>query len=42
MAFYVPAAFEEDTPEPTEEGVLLEERQEFKVFARYRYLLLAR
>ena len=34
MAFYVPAAFQEDTPEPTEEGVSIEERPEFKVLAR--------
>ena len=33
-AFYVPAAFQEDTPEPTEEGVSIEERPEFKVLAR--------
>ena len=35
MASYIPAAFQENTPEPTEEGVSIEERPEFTVLARY-------
>lgn len=35
MAFYVPDAFQEDTPEPTNDQVSIEQRPEFKVFARY-------
>ncbi len=34
MAFYVPAAFQDDTPQPTESDVSIEERPEFKVLAR--------
>ena len=34
MAFYVPPAFQEDTAIPTDSSVLIEERPEFKVFAR--------
>lgn len=34
MAFYVPASFQEDTPEPTDADVSIEERQEFSVLAR--------
>ena len=34
MAFYVPAAFQDDTPQPAESGVSIEERPEFKVLAR--------
>ena len=34
MAFYVPAAFEEDTPQPTEDSVSVVEQPEFKVFTR--------
>lgn len=34
MAFYIPQAFQEDTPEPTEDGVSIEERQEHRVLAR--------
>ena len=34
MAFYVPASFQEDTPKPTDPDVSIEERPEFKVFAR--------
>lgn len=34
MAFYVPEAFQEDTPQPTEADVSLESRPEFKVLAR--------
>ncbi|EFX64407.1 hypothetical protein DAPPUDRAFT_334226 [Daphnia pulex] len=34
MAFNVPAAFQDDTPQPTESDVTIEERPEFKVLAR--------
>jgi len=40
MAFYVPDAFQgDDTPIPTNPDVSIEERPEFKVFARYNRLL---
>jgi len=35
MAFYVPAAFQKDTPIPTGADVSIEQRSEFKVFSRY-------
>ena len=34
MAFYVPAVYQDDTPIPTDPDVSIEERAEFKVFAR--------
>jgi len=35
MAFYIPPSFQENTPQPTDSTVSIEERPEFKVFARY-------
>ena len=33
MSFYIPAAFQEDTPTPTDPGVYIEERPGFEVAA---------
>ena len=35
MAFYIPPSLQEDTPQPTDPTVSIEERPEFKVLARY-------
>ena len=34
MAFYIPSAFEEDTPVPTDPDVSIEERPEFTTYFR--------
>lgn len=34
MAFYIPSAFEEDTPVPTDPDVSIEERPEFTTYVR--------
>lgn len=35
MAFYIPSAFQHNTPEPKDPDVFIEERPELKLFARY-------
>lgn len=39
MAFYVPSDFQGETPQPSESDVSIEERQEFRVLARWLFLL---
>ena len=34
MSFYIPSVYQNDTPSPTGDSVSIEERPEFKVFAR--------